>query len=495
MNNKENVIEQWHPECYTVYKLWNVRVICTADPDAKDTEAEMRRQQTTLEKVSSIYNVLAAFEESSAECIVDMLTHFSKDQYQDGVIDAARFIAHVNAIFKGISNIEKDLAQIGIDQRLQHKKDPKHLAKKIVNVLSLLSMSKDRKESPKELAGLVTSLAKMLKSLIRAALSGALKLELKFSSNVAVNRFLDDLAAVEDPIDLVNSDLARDLDSKDRPDFCRFCQTVVDEACFKFGRFSWHSKCFRCSICDKDLVSAVADARFDPQTGRILCVNHATPTAIAGAEAVSQLQHLSFLLVCALKRLARLLGVSLEATEFRPADRIAPIPAPNDLIVKEAANTGQQVLVSTPIDGDPELFSSGASEKQERNYVSSPPLPAPSLPPADGRYLSEILSLDRIPIQQQAVKQLEKLFGHIFSPGEIADFANVPKQGYLSRVVAGIMGGGKRGIKSKEGIFGVPLEVQLERSRANSDLGPGPGLVAIPKFVDVCLCALKKPYS
>ena len=57
--------------------------------------------------------------------------------------------------------------------------EPKQLAKKIVNFFSLLCYGRDpamRQEATKKLIALVTSLARQLKSLIRAALSGSLKL-------------------------------------------------------------------------------------------------------------------------------------------------------------------------------------------------------------------------------------------------------------------------------------------------------------------------------
>jgi hypothetical protein len=64
------------------------------------------RQLTTVDKVSRILHVLSAFEESSAECIQQMLIDFSNQSYQHGVVQAEKFICHIEALFLALDKIE-----------------------------------------------------------------------------------------------------------------------------------------------------------------------------------------------------------------------------------------------------------------------------------------------------------------------------------------------------------------------------------------------------
>lgn len=144
-----------------------------------DSEAEVHRQLTTVDKVARILHVLSAFEESCAECMQQMLIDFSNQSYQQGVIQAEKFICHVEALFLALDTIDVKLIkfQDGIGMNLV--KEPKHLAKKIVAFFTRLSQGREashRTESTKQLIDLVTNLARELKGLIRFALKGALKL-------------------------------------------------------------------------------------------------------------------------------------------------------------------------------------------------------------------------------------------------------------------------------------------------------------------------------
>jgi len=126
-------------------------------------------------KACRILQVLSAFEESSAECISEMLIHFSNQAYLEGVDQAGKFICHIDALFNAIDEIEMDLSKHNDRTSLQHNKEPKQLAKRVVHFFSLLSHG-THNESTRELISLVTGLAHTLKVLIRAALNGALKL-------------------------------------------------------------------------------------------------------------------------------------------------------------------------------------------------------------------------------------------------------------------------------------------------------------------------------
>ena len=151
-------------------------------------------QQVMEEKINRVWNVLSAFEESAAACISDMLLHVSNQSYIDAVSEAGNFIMHVEALFVGIDTLDADLMKrqdslgtivILIENLLilglNYAREPKLLAKKIVNFFSVLSNTqesgmKQHGAITQELLSLVTSLAQYLKILIRIALAGALKL-------------------------------------------------------------------------------------------------------------------------------------------------------------------------------------------------------------------------------------------------------------------------------------------------------------------------------
>ena len=217
--------ECWHPECYMIYKLWSIRLLPLhssqkpslngPDPGSPSPVSQVQAQpqpqaqsqshphqhyplhphphgnphlhtQTRphemdlYQKATAIFQVLSAFEESSASCMTEMLIHFSNQQYNDGILEAYKFISHIEILFMSIDSIELSLSIFGDKTGLQHTREPKQLAKKIVHFFSLLSQSKGgnvpRSETTKDLISLVTGLAHTLKVLIRAALNGALKL-------------------------------------------------------------------------------------------------------------------------------------------------------------------------------------------------------------------------------------------------------------------------------------------------------------------------------
>jgi hypothetical protein len=138
-----------------------------------------------LDKVGRILTVLSAYEESSAECIADMLIHFSKEQYQEGILDAAKFLCHVEALFSGLDAVYSQALKLSAEKNRtlngssSYRREPKYLSKRIVHFFCLLSHAKEpsgRKEVPKEMITLVTELANTLKSIIRTALTNAVKL-------------------------------------------------------------------------------------------------------------------------------------------------------------------------------------------------------------------------------------------------------------------------------------------------------------------------------
>jgi hypothetical protein len=153
---------------------------------------QARDAESVLEtKITRIWTLLSAFEESSAACISDMLLHVSNGAYIEGSLMAAKFIVHVEVLFNAIDQLEV-LTLRASGQRLLYQKEAKLLCRKIVNFFSLLSRSYEigvrRLGITQELLSLVTGLAHYLKILIRLALTASLRLVLLLSRRLLIRR-------------------------------------------------------------------------------------------------------------------------------------------------------------------------------------------------------------------------------------------------------------------------------------------------------------------
>lgn len=73
---------------------------------------------------------------------------------------------------------------------------------------------------------------------------------------------------------------------------------------------------------------------------------------------------------------------------------------------------------------------------------------------------------------------------------ELLDIIDVKKNNFWGKLFKG-SGEKKKDVK-KKGVFGVPLEVLVERHGADSMLGAGPGSLRVPMFVDDAVTAMKQ---
>ena len=323
--SRDSVIEQWHPECYMIFKLWSVKLSSSKinPPPAPETqisaEEETRRQVSTIEKVSKILAVLSAFEESSAECIQEMLTDFSSINYSRGVIQAEKFISHIEALFKSLDLIEATLRNHNDSMGYNlFNKEPKHLAKKIVAFFTRLSQGKEttvKSESTKQLIELVTNLARELKGLIRFALKGSLKLDNVYHHTDAVESFLDILSKLGQvkKFDTISPVYTED-DSLVDIDLCISCQRPVEDANAAIDCMHWHLRCIKCLKCEKtgggDDALTIDSAWY--QDRAIVCADHFRKNMQSYSFLhVTQLDQYIFLLRCALKRLCIQLNVRI----------------------------------------------------------------------------------------------------------------------------------------------------------------------------------------
>jgi hypothetical protein len=79
--------------------------------ELEETAESLKRRQQEMERhVQRVWTVLSAFEESSAACISDMLSHVSNSLYMEAVHMAEKFIFHVEVLFATIDELEAHFA-------------------------------------------------------------------------------------------------------------------------------------------------------------------------------------------------------------------------------------------------------------------------------------------------------------------------------------------------------------------------------------------------
>jgi len=322
--NKENIDpqEQWHPECYKIYKAWNVKValekeISKDSVKPGDFKAELKKQRIVLEKINKIWTILSSFEESSAECMGYILSaihsyknYSENDSYSldlKGLEQAGNYVCHIDVLFSSIDEIETKLKKFNDRTGLQHTREPKLLIRRIINFFSLLininNLSKQH--TTHKLLNLVTSLAHTLKVLIRYALNGALKLENEYNDKSALDSFLSNFLIIEKMQSKLSQELRSSTEYHNRSEYCPCCRKSVEEECIKFDNdCRWHTYCFCCQICRKEMYASYhEEARIDPVTKTLYCKRCSPRNTVTGFVCVTQLEQFTFLLKIALKEL------------------------------------------------------------------------------------------------------------------------------------------------------------------------------------------------
>ncbi|KAI9506346.1 hypothetical protein BX070DRAFT_187531 [Coemansia spiralis] len=313
--NHRGVEEHWHPECYMIYKFWNVRICPSmyAGGRGRVNKQLLKPQNAVSEQqIYQIWTVLSSFEESTAACISDMLLQVSGGHYLEGLRQAERFIMHVDVLFASIDDLEDELSHFDDSTGLQHTREPKLLCKKIVSFFSVLSHTQSNESNglTQELLSLVTSLAHYLKVLTRVALKGALKAQTEYKCPSSIKALLSKLTETSDRqkwalfrLSYQETDVASDL--------CIACHGAVETECIEHmrKRKRWHLYCFVCSSCNSEIQHVYPQSAYDETTGTLHCPACAKDHNIqpGGFKFVSQLEQYSFLMRVALKRLYGLL--------------------------------------------------------------------------------------------------------------------------------------------------------------------------------------------
>ncbi|KAI8842103.1 hypothetical protein BC829DRAFT_401935 [Chytridium lagenaria] len=278
--NKENVKQQWHPECYMIYKLWNVRL-----GRILDSESAFEGDGNTVTKVDQILSTLSAFEESSADCISDMLLHLSNGSAIDGVNEAKKFIDHVTALFSGLDFIDRTSVFHGIKISSRRHREAKQLARSITYLLTVLSEigAHTYRDGAKDMVSAVTAIAQSLKSAIKSGLNGAFLLERQLKKGDFVTKSSD----------------------------CVLCRTAIEDECIQLESYLWHHHCYRCTVCNMGLAKSVLSKN-------VFCEIHRLEDSVSGSVEISKYQQYSWLLCRSYSKLCK-------SFELREAPAVAHI--------------------------------------------------------------------------------------------------------------------------------------------------------------------------
>ncbi|KAJ2911236.1 Rho-type GTPase activating protein Rga1 [Coemansia aciculifera] len=396
------VEEHWHPECYMIYKFWNVRICPSmyAGGRGRINKQLLKPQNAVSEQqIYQIWTVLSSFEESTATCISDMLLQVSGGHYLEGLRQAERFIMHVD-----------------------HTREPKLLCKKIVSFFSVLSHTQSNESNglTQELLSLVTSLAHYLKVLTRVALKGALKAQTEYKCPSSIKALLSKLTETSDRqkwalfrLSYQETDITSDL--------CTACHGAVETECIEHmrRRKRWHLYCFVCGTCNSEIQHVYPQSAYDESSSVLYCPSCAKGHSIApgGFKFVSQLEQYSFLMRVALKRLYGLLKMK-NAVENPSAARYRR----DESNVKEI--TGGMVEGLKQIAGleQPESAASAASKEAANQEFDAAlakldRLELQSDGASDTRVTGTPIARDLGGSQQQQLPQRERMPGDTLMPG------------------------------------------------------------------------------
>ncbi|CAO3595110.1 unnamed protein product [Absidia cylindrospora] len=345
--------KKWHPECYMIFKFWNVRLADTLHINTGSMELtalQLKLQQATMErKANRIWVDLSSFEESSAACISDMLLLVAAGVYMEGFRMASQFVMHLAVLYNALDDIQQKSTRYG--KVLPCRKESKTVCDQVIRFFYLLAQSDGKKMDnnrgvTQELLSLVTSLAQNFKTLIRIGLTGALHLERDCPSSNAIPEFLNNLLELErkrvwvggrywfkeDPfLGVLDSSSKHDntplLTNQHQDilwDQCYSCQQLIDEDCYQYeNRFRWHPSCFVCSQC-RNVFTNLSTVQFSANSASgshvLLCSQCSTSTVTCqqnyqGAAHplfihMTQLQHYLYILKLVLARLYHVMNSS-----------------------------------------------------------------------------------------------------------------------------------------------------------------------------------------
>ncbi|KAI8988517.1 hypothetical protein BDF20DRAFT_856159 [Mycotypha africana] len=287
----------WHPECYMIFKFWSVKLLPATYWKASDVANLIHIQEQTQKIVSRVWTDVSSFEESSANCISDMLLNVAAGSFIEGMKMANHFVLHLEILLNGLNILNRYL--LLQNQEIQCNEESILICKQIIQFFQLLSTPAEHDGSiTQELLLLVTNLAQNLKLLIRSGLSTALRLEREYGIKDATIEFLDQLSELDKRrIWIAGRPMFKDMpnpsvDIAGIPVIkCNVChQDIANMDYFVCQQQTWHVNCLKCGICSQSLNEKSTLVVADTPYCRSCCID-SDSTKIRYCKLVTPLEH------------------------------------------------------------------------------------------------------------------------------------------------------------------------------------------------------------
>lgn len=291
--------QQWHPECYMVYKFWNVFI--TADTVGLQSKFNIEKsdvfdfinndvepakliliEQQIENVVMNCWMVLSGFEETLASCVSEMLLTACTGKQASGLAVTRKLILFVEILFSALDFVQgmcreykPDPLRSGADVRNGSgdevylidafdnfqplRKEPRNISGKLMSYLAILRKSSQLPQSGSlsaDLLSVITGCAHYLKLLFRIGLNNALKLNKLRGDTRALDGFLrsnqryEEIEAAEKAGDTKYIESRLTVPSN-ATDACRLCKKSIEKSCIRFKNLRWHTLCFECSSCQR----------------------------------------------------------------------------------------------------------------------------------------------------------------------------------------------------------------------------------------------------
>ncbi|OAQ63293.2 Rho GTPase activator (Lrg11) [Pochonia chlamydosporia 170] len=108
------------------------------------------------------------------------------------------------------------------------------------------------------------------------------------------------------------------------------------------------------------------------------------------------------------------------------------------------------------------------------------------------KFFPELSALEYFNVRHLAVLTMHPLVEHEFTLDELLNFIESRKQPTFWKNLGKAFKNDKNKSVKKKGVFGVPLEIIIERDGADSTDGVGPGTLRIPAIVDDIIASMRK---
>lgn len=149
-------------------------------------------------------------------------------------------------------------------------------------------------------------------------------------------------------------------------------------------------------------------------------------------------------------------------------------------------------LFRTSITAEPKLLSGHQRSTSGGNLLDQSAAADPSVQGQQRRrYFSELSALEYFIIRHVAVIAMQPMLEGHFTLEELLNLIETRKPTFWTKVGKALKTEGKKGGK-KKGVFGVPLEVIIERDGADSTEGIGATALRIPAIVDDAVTSMRK---